>query len=126
MHNSSPGKIERAKIAQPAANSPDPVSQRVINQCRPQKGKHNECFEFQPFCKGTRHEGRCNDGEHHLKDHKCLMWNCRRVVRIGIEANPVQSEPIQATNQKTSGTEGDAVAPEYPLNADQCRKNKTL
>jgi hypothetical protein len=73
-HQSS-GKIEGAQVPDPAAHSPNPMSNRIVDEGGPENKKDQIGFEFKPFSKSPRNQGGCDDRKHHLKDHKGLMRN---------------------------------------------------
>ena len=59
-----PAKSRRAQIPHPAAHSPDPVGQGIIDEGRPEDRKDQKGGKFHPFRKGADDQGRRDDGEH--------------------------------------------------------------
>src|SRR4051812_37599933 len=51
MDDCATGEVERAQIANPATNAPNPVSEWRINQGRPQNGENHECLKTLAFGK---------------------------------------------------------------------------
>ena len=110
------GEIQGPQVAEPAADPPDPVGHRVINQGRPEQGENQEGGEFHPFGKGAGDQGRGDDGKHQLKNHKGLVRNGGGIILERRRPDSRETEPVQAADDPVQGgAEGVAVAPEDPF-----------
>ncbi len=98
MNHGPPGKIQGAQVSEPAADPPDPVGHRVIDQGAPEQGEDHKSGKFHPFGKGPGDQGRGDNGKHHLKDHKGLMGDGGGIILKRGGPDPAKSEPIQAAD----------------------------
>ncbi len=128
MDDDSAGKIEGAQLSHPAAHPPDPVGQRIIDQGGPEDRQDEERGELHPFRKGADDQGRGDDGEHRLKDHKHEMGNGGGVVCVGGASHPLQSRPFQGADDPPAriGAESQRVSVQNPLQADHAHDGEAL
>src|SRR5205823_6513171 len=92
-------------------------------------GEKDERLEADALGERPGDEGWCDDGEHHLEDHVGLVRDGRSVIDVGLEAHALQPYPAQAPDEAVAEgiwREGQRVAPEYPLDADQPDDDEAL
>src|SRR5687767_9156516 len=78
-----PDQLLAVTVAKPASLSPDPMRERIVDDCGPENEKDRHRAELHTLCEGAGDEGRRDDGEHQLIDHPELMGNRRGItVRI--------------------------------------------
>ena len=67
MYYVSSGKINRSELCEEAAAAPYHVSQRIVDEKRPEYYKEKECLKLHPACDSACYERRGYKGEHHLE-----------------------------------------------------------
>src|SRR3972149_10320047 len=100
MHDRASGEIKRAKDPEPPADAPDPVSERVIYEGRPQQRENEERGELHPFGEGSRYKRGRYHGEHHLEEHERLMRDSGGGIRgrgLGYAREPEELEAAYET-----------------------------
>ena len=118
MHHDAAGEIERAQLLQPAAVSPQPVGQRIIDERRPQQGEENIGRKLEALGKRARDQRRRDDGEHHLIGHEQQVRH--RHARSRLQANAAQERERQpADDPALVRPESQRVAECHPLQRDQ-------
>ena len=110
VHHNPPGEIHRTQLVQDAAMSPDPMCHRIVHDRYPEQAEEDERFEPLPLGERPRDQGRRDHREHRLIDHERLVGDRRRMVRIRLEADAVQPDPIEAADTNTQ-----AVSPALTL-----------
>ena len=86
-----------------------------------------EPAELDPLRECAGDQGGGDDGEHELVDHERLVGNRGGIIRVGLEADTVETDPRQIADQAVHiRSKGDAVAPEDPLDADHGHQDETL
>ena len=68
MNDCPAGKVQGARVSDPSANAPDPVTQWVRYQSRPEKREQQETAEFHAFREGAGNERGGDDRESELED----------------------------------------------------------
>jgi len=127
MNYCAAGEVKHAQFAHPAADTPDPVSYRVINQCRPDQREDHESGKLHPLGKRTCDECRGDDCEHSLKNHECHMRNCRGIIGVGGLTDAFEAQPVQVTDQVVNVRgERQRIAPKYPLKRNKSDDKETL
>ncbi len=122
MDDGAPGEVDGAEVAEPAAFTPDPMSDRRVDQERPQQREEDESLELLPFGEGTRDESRRDDGEHHLEGHVGRARDGGRVLcqRSGTDAAEADVvEPADDAPAVDVLAERQGEAEENPRNADE-------
>ena len=105
------GKVQRAKLEQPAIAVPDPVGHRCVDDGYPKYDEDDERAELDTLSKGAGNQRRGDDGEHRLEDHEGLVGDI--LTRPGRRRYPAQPQVFQATHQPSPyiGTKSQAVSP---------------
>ena len=87
-----PAKSRLGNVAaggvQQAADAPDHVGHRAIDEQRPEGEKDGHGAELHALGEGAGDQRRRDDGEHELVDHVGLFGNRCGVVSIGREPTP--------------------------------------
>src|SRR5438309_1988096 len=99
VNHSSACKIQRTQISQPPSDRPDPVSQGIVDEGGPKKNERQKGTELHPLHEGPGDQRRRDHGKHKLKHHKGLMWNCCAIVSIGVQPDPTEPQPLEASDQ---------------------------
>jgi hypothetical protein len=103
------------------------VGERVIDESRPDKREDEEAAELDALGEGAGDEGGGDDGEHELIDHERLVGDGGGVIRVGLQADPPETDPGQAPGDAVKiRSEGNAVAPEDPLDTDHGHQDEAL
>ena len=122
VYDRAAGEIEGSDGAaevgiQQAAFAPDHMCHGEVNDEGPQRGEHQHGAEFHALGIGARNEGGSDDGEHELIDHECGLRDGGRVIGVGVFANAVQEQVLQASDEGSAFGENEAVAGDRP---DHC------
>ena len=124
------GEIEARHFAsagvQQSTLAPDHMRHGEIDEQRPQHHKQEHGTELHALGESARDQGRRDDGEHQLIDHKCLMRDGGRVIRIRIGAHTVQQRIAQIADERGTLTKSQAVTHQRPKHGDYGHQNKTL
>src|SRR3989475_8754400 len=121
------GEVERAELMKPSTRAPDPVRDRVVDECRPEQREEHEGLEALTFSERAADQGGRDNGKHHLENHEGLMRNGGRVIGVRREAHVVQSDPFEAADDmELVRSEGETVAPENPLDTDEAEDEKAM
>ena len=99
MDDGAAGEVERAEVAQPAADAPDPVRHRRVDERRPEQAEDDERLEALALGEGAGDQRRRDDGEHHLEGHEGRVRDRRRVVGVRLLPDAVQAEPVEAADE---------------------------
>src|SRR2546421_6333907 len=127
MDDGPAGEVERAELVKPSPRAPDPVRDRVVDEGRPEQREDHEGLEALPFSERAADQGGRDNGKHHLEKHEGLMRDGGRVIGIGRETHVVQADPFEAADDmELVRSEGEAVAPENPLDTDEAEDEKTV
>ena len=78
------GNVAAGGVEQ-AADAPDHVRHRAVDQERPEREKESHGAELHALGKGAGDQRRGDDGEHELVDHVGLLGNGGGVVGVGRE-----------------------------------------
>ena len=127
VHDGAAREVERALALQPAAVAPHPVGERVVDERRPQQGEQQERRELHALGERAGDQRRRDDREHHLEQHERLVRDRLRVGVERLDADAAQADPLQpADDAALVGAEGQAVAPQDPLDRDQRHDDEAL
>ena len=118
VHDSSPGKVQGAEPAQPAAVAPYPVRERIVHECRPGEPEEQIRGEAHPLDDGARNQRNGDHREHRLKQREGDMRDRRGVRRIRRGTNARKAPPRQAAECGVARCEGERIADDHPLHGD--------
>lgn len=68
------------------------MGEGTVNAKNPKYREEQVGFELHALGYRSTDESRSNDGEHHLEEHECLMWNRRGVVGIRFQTDSFQEK----------------------------------
>ena len=103
------------------------MSHRVVDEGRPEEREDEERAELHALGERADDEGRRDDREHHLEEHEQQVRDGGRVVGVGLDAHAVEAGPAQAADEAAVvGAEGQAVAEQHPLDADDAQQDEAL
>src|SRR5262245_29365839 len=104
------------------------MGERIVNKRGPENYENQKRAELYPFGKSAGDQGRCNNREHHLVNHKRGVWNGCRIVRVRFGSNSIETKPIQTADPSSAriGTKGQAITVESPLNRNYGNDNEAV
>ncbi len=124
--------VPPAKSSAPIVRSQPPTPQTqwasgVVHDGAPEHQEEHERLELHPLREGARDERRGDRGEHALVNHVGLMRHGRGIVRIGLQADAAQTDPVEPADEPaTVGPEAERIAPENPGDADKGDRDDAL
>ena len=107
-----PAKSSAPRSLQPAAHSPDPVSERIVHEGRPENRESEKRRKFDALGICPDDERRRDDRKHALKDHEGIVRDRRRVIGVGLSPHVPQARPVEISDDSVPGvrTEGQGVS----------------
>ena len=94
--------------------APDHVRHGVVDHDRPQHHKDDHRAELHTLGECARDQRRRDDSEHELVHHESLLWNCRRIIGIGLRSYSVQEKMMEVADETIAGAERKTVAEQRP------------
>ena len=127
MNDQPSGKVERAERSDPPPDTPDPVRNRTIDKCGPQKKEYQVGLEFEPLGERAGDQRRCDDCKHHLKNHVRLMRNRCCILGVGLDPDSRKPRPRERSDESPHiRPECQTVADKNPLNRHHPECDETL
>jgi len=114
MDDRSAGEVERSKLRSPAP-APRPVGERIVHQRRPEQAEDDERTQLHSFGDRRRDDGQSQPGNDQLEDHEEQVRDA-----VALHPDAMQEDVIEVSYQPVDiGAEGQAVAEDDPLDADE-------
>ena len=112
VHDDTAGEVQGAKIPQPSAHPPHPVSQGIVDEGRPENGESQKGGKLDPLGISPDDERRSDDRKHALKDHEGIVRDRCRVIGVGLPPHVPQTRPVEISDDSVPGvrTEGQGVS----------------
>ena len=124
------GKVEDWPAAsgdiQDAADAPDHMRHRAIDDQRPEREKDGHRAELDALGEGAGDQCRSDDGKHQLVDHEGLLRDSAAVVWIWRERDPAKEGVLEAADEAVAGAEGQRVTDDGPKNCDESHHGEAL
>ena len=119
MHDGAAGKVEHAPLKEPAIRRPHPMGQGAVDESCPQHDEDDVAAKAHAFGDGARDERRRDDGELALKHDKNEFRDALIAVELSMrDSGQSQIGPIKTEEAAHGLPEGEAVAHQHPLHAD--------
>ncbi len=125
MNDGSPGVVERARRAQPAA-TPDPVGDGAIDEEQPGRHEDQEGRVLHPVGQSAGDQSRGDDREGHLEHHVDGLRDRRGQRTDRVQSHRRQHDVLEVTDVFPGPGKGDRVADDHPENGDDARRAETL
>ena len=120
MHHGPAREVERAELEQPAVRSPNPVSDRRVDEDRPEDGEDHEAGEALALGERACDEGRRDGGEHELERREEDERDRAALGRLQTDVH--EPDEVQAAEQAQARRvrrEGDREPDQDPDDAHQ-------
>ena len=131
MHDRSAGEIQRREFSakrriQETALAPNHVSERSVDEQKPQREKKHRAAELHSFRSGTGNQGRRDDRKHQLINHEGCLRNGSGVIGIWIGADAAQERMLEPADDRTVSAKRQAVAHQGPQNGNHRHEHEAL
>src|SRR4030067_2482302 len=128
MNNDAPSEVNRAETAKPPIRIPNPMSNRRINQRRPQHNENQQRTELYSLRARPNNQRWRDCRELELKRKKQQFrhrWR-QQIVYIS-NKQVVEPNQIKVTDNSTRAwTKHQAITPQSPNYANHCKYDETL
>ena len=106
--------------------APDHVRHGEVDDQRPQGREQQHAGELHALGEGSGDQRGRDDGEHQLVHHEGALRNGAGVIGVGIGADAVQEQILQAADEGVAFAEGEAVADDGPEHADHRHQHEAV